>query len=173
MALAVGQMLILALPLAGTAYLLYIQGARLLRAGWNWSKPTRLRRVAGSLVTVGAIVLAAVLWAPQIPAKVVELSAIHAHVPDTLGQVVDIRHYTALWDAQGNLAASKGMSPVDGAFPDALRTATPSAIHIYVNGRPTHAPYRDIVLAAHALITVEIGRPLKPVTARYTFVRGQ
>lgn len=86
----------------------------------------------------------------------------------TLGQFLDIWQDTAQWDAQGGLGAS-----VDATFVTALRQASSDAIHAYVNGRPWPGSYRAIPLHAHALITLEIGRPLEPPTTRFTFPAGE
>src|SRR5207248_3335158 len=73
----------------------------------------------------------------------------------TLGQFFDIWHYTSLWDAQGGLAASVGLV-VDSSFVNALRSAKPGAIHVYVGGKPVSTDYRNVTLTAHKLVTVEI-----------------
>jgi len=67
LARVVTQMLLLALPLLGTAYALYSMSQQLIRALWNWSKPTPMRRVAGTLVAMGAVTFVALLWAPALP----------------------------------------------------------------------------------------------------------
>ena len=60
MATSAVQMLVLALPLLSTPYVLYRVSRRLVRALWNWSKPTPMRRLGGGLITAGAIALVAV-----------------------------------------------------------------------------------------------------------------
>ena len=100
------------------------------------------------------------------------LGIIHIESPTRriyrLGQFMDIWHYTALWDARGGLGYS-----VDATFVEALRHARPGEIHAYVNGKPIGSGYRGIVLAAHKVITIEIGRPLKPPTTQATFPQGE
>jgi hypothetical protein len=86
----------------------------------------------------------------------------------TLGQFFDIWRYTSRWDAQGGLAASAGVV-VDSSFVNALRLAKPADIHVFVAGKPVSTNYRDITLTKHKLITIEIGRPLKPPTTHYDF----
>lgn len=97
---------------------------------------------------------------------------IHVESPSpqiyTLGQFFDIWRATARWDAQGGLGAS-----VDASFVKALQRAKPSAIHIYVNGQPHEAGYRNITLTAHKVITVEIGAPLRPPMTQVTFPNGE
>ena len=89
----------------------------------------------------------------------------------TLGQFLDIWHYTALWDKQGTLAAANKIS-VDGSFADALRQAQPSDVHAYVDGKPVSS-FRDITFTAHKVITIELGTPLvKPMTS-VTFPAGE
>jgi hypothetical protein len=61
-ATSVSQMLILALEMVGIACLLYALGRALVRAIWNWSKPTPTRRVTGALIAVIVIALVAFLW---------------------------------------------------------------------------------------------------------------
>ena len=60
------QMLILALMLLVSVYLLYSVSRTPLRTLWNWSKPTLLRRLVGTLVIAGAIVLVSLLWTPYL-----------------------------------------------------------------------------------------------------------
>jgi hypothetical protein len=88
--------------------------------------------------------------------------------PYTLGQFFDIWRYTSLWDAQGGLAGV-----VDSSFVNALKAAKPGDIHVFVAGKPVSADYRSITLTKHKLITIEIGRPLKPPTTHYTFSAGE
>ena len=88
-----------------------------------------------------------------------------------LGQVLDIWRYTALWDKQGTLAAANKIS-VDGSFVDALRQAKPSDVHAYVDGKPARS-YRDIILTAHKVITLELGAPLVKPTTSVTFPAGE
>jgi len=84
-----------------------------------------------------------------------------------LGQFFDIWHYTSLWDSEGKLGYN-----VDASFVDALRRARPGDIHAYVDGKPVRS-YRDITFTAHKVITLEIGAPLKPPTARVAFPQGE
>ena len=86
----------------------------------------------------------------------------------TLGQFFDIWHYTSLWDAQGGLAGPAGLV-FDSSFVDALRSAKPGDIHVFVDGKPVPTGYQDITLTKHKLITIEIGTPLKPPTTHYNF----
>jgi putative peptide zinc metalloprotease protein len=65
-AASVSQMLILALVMVGIAYLFYALGRGLARAVWNWSKPTPARRVAGVLITIGAVAGLVFLWSPNL-----------------------------------------------------------------------------------------------------------
>lgn len=74
MAIAVVQMLILALPLLATLYLLYTVSWGPIRALWNWSKPTWARRLIGTVGAVGLASLVAFLWVPW-------LSAVNAAPP--------------------------------------------------------------------------------------------
>jgi putative peptide zinc metalloprotease protein len=251
MATSVVQMLLLALPLVGTPYMLYRVSRRLGRALWNRSKPTPMRRLGGGLITAGAIALVALLWVPHlplgqgrahplpvggahdpvagaavdgVPCLQTEMLGYHIHAALTLyengqrvplpanigipvsrainrngqptclywlhthgfdhvlgiihiesptrrtyrlGQFLDIWYDTALWDAQGGLGHS-----VDATFVEALRRARPSENHAYVNGKPISSDYRGIMLTAHKVITIEIGRPLKPPTAQVSFPQG-
>jgi energy-coupling factor transporter transmembrane protein EcfT len=60
------QMLILALMLLVSVYLLYSVCRTPLRTLWNWSKPTLLRRLAGALVIMGVAALVSCLWTPYV-----------------------------------------------------------------------------------------------------------
>jgi hypothetical protein len=66
-AAAVTQMLILALPVLGLLFLLYICSRQPLTALWHWSIPSARRRVIGGLGAVTAVAGLALLWAPQLP----------------------------------------------------------------------------------------------------------
>jgi len=62
-----GQILLLAIPVGGTLFVLFSLARTGIRLLWNWSKPTPARRVAGSLIAVGVLGLLAYLWTPQLP----------------------------------------------------------------------------------------------------------
>jgi putative peptide zinc metalloprotease protein len=66
-ALAVLQILLLALPVAGLGFALFSLGRTAMRLLWNWAKPTPARRVVGSLATAAFAALLAFLWLPSIP----------------------------------------------------------------------------------------------------------
>lgn len=68
MAAAVVQVGILAVPVAGMFFVLYMLGKRAARAAWRWSRPTWPRRVAGATSSLAIVGLVAFLWAPQLPA---------------------------------------------------------------------------------------------------------
>jgi putative peptide zinc metalloprotease protein len=61
---SVSQILLLALPMFGMAYILYSTLWRLLRWIWRWSTPTPARRVAGALATVGLAGILMYVWVP-------------------------------------------------------------------------------------------------------------
>jgi putative peptide zinc metalloprotease protein len=61
------QLLLLALPILGLCYTLYSLGKRGITGIWNWSKPTPMRRVIGSLGVLSAAALVGFMWAPQLP----------------------------------------------------------------------------------------------------------
>lgn len=65
-ALAVVQMLLLALPVAGLGFTLFSLGRTLFRLLWNWSKPTPARRALGSLAAAGIAALLVYLWVPDL-----------------------------------------------------------------------------------------------------------
>lgn len=67
MAAAVIQTAILALPTLGLCYSVFGMGRRATRGLYNWSKPTPMRRLAGSTIGLGAVALLAYLWIPQLP----------------------------------------------------------------------------------------------------------
>ncbi|MEA2514963.1 MAG: putative peptide zinc metalloprotease protein [Thermomicrobiales bacterium] len=67
MAAAAVQTGILALPTLGLVYSVVTMGRRASTGLYNWSKPTPMRRFAGSTIGVGAMALLAYLWIPQIP----------------------------------------------------------------------------------------------------------
>jgi putative peptide zinc metalloprotease protein len=60
------QMVLIGIPVLGTAYLLYRGGRALSRAIWKWSVPTLRRRLVGALVTACLAALIASFWAPQL-----------------------------------------------------------------------------------------------------------
>ncbi|GAC1443502.1 MAG: hypothetical protein NVSMB52_01980 [Chloroflexota bacterium] len=67
MALAIAQLLILALPTLGLIYILFNLVRRGGTALWNYSKPTPARRVKGSLIGLAVVAFLGYLWIPQIP----------------------------------------------------------------------------------------------------------
>ena len=76
MSALVTQMLLLALPVFGTAYFFYSVGRTLTAMVWKWSRPTPGRRLAAALSTGGAIALLGFLWIPELPPTGVERFAI-------------------------------------------------------------------------------------------------
>ena len=65
---AVGsQIALLALAMLAAAQLVYSLGRTLLRAFWNWSRPTPSRRLAGALAAAVTVTFLAVLWRPELP----------------------------------------------------------------------------------------------------------
>jgi len=65
-ALAVLQILLLALPVAGLGFALFSLGRTGMRLLWNWAKPTPGRRVVGSLATAAFATLLVYLWVPNL-----------------------------------------------------------------------------------------------------------
>jgi putative peptide zinc metalloprotease protein len=65
-ALGVLQILVLALPVLGTAYLLLSLSISAGRGLWGWSRPSARRRVAAALLTVAVPAVVAAIWAPQL-----------------------------------------------------------------------------------------------------------
>ncbi|MGI8688450.1 MAG: hypothetical protein ACR2M3_07705 [Thermomicrobiales bacterium] len=65
-ALAVLQILLLALPVAGLGFALFSLGRTGMRLLWNWAKPTPGRRVVGSLATAAFAALLVYLWVPSL-----------------------------------------------------------------------------------------------------------
>ena len=66
-AVALTQLVFLALPLLGIAYVLYSTARRLGLMIWKLSKPTPTRRAIGALLIAGVASLLALAWAPQVP----------------------------------------------------------------------------------------------------------
>ncbi len=66
LAVSAVQMLLLLLPLGGTAYLLFRLIRRLIRAAWNWSRPAPLRQAAVSVVAAGTVAFLLFTWTPQV-----------------------------------------------------------------------------------------------------------
>lgn len=97
---------------------------------------------------------------------------VHVESPSTgtytLGEYFDVWHHTSIWDDQSTLASSYGVS-VSNAFPNALGTAKPSQIHVYVNGQSVGSDYKGIELTNHKLITIELGTPLRTPTTHFNF----
>ncbi len=98
--------------------------------------------------------------------------AVHVKAPAagtyTLGQFFDIWRFTAQWDRQSTLDKTPR---VDDAFPNALRAAPASGVRVYVGHAHTRARYRDLPLADHENITVELGAPLRPPVATFDWAR--
>jgi hypothetical protein len=88
----------------------------------------------------------------------------------TVGEFFDIWHYTAEWDLQSDTSYK---SYVDPTFVNAARVAPLSDIHTYVNGKPYSGDYRKIVFHAHDVITIELGKPLRPPTKSIVFPSGE
>lgn len=65
LATSLAQIVILTLPLLGTAYLLYTLTWRPLKAAW--CQPTVERRLAGVVVMAGVIAFLGTYWAPRLP----------------------------------------------------------------------------------------------------------
>lgn len=61
--LSIVQAILLAVEMVGLLLILYALVQKPIKAIWNWSKPTPMRRIAGALVALGVIALLAVLWA--------------------------------------------------------------------------------------------------------------
>jgi putative peptide zinc metalloprotease protein len=74
------QMVFLALPTLGLAYMLYATGRKLMRGIWLWSKPTPTRRAIGGLATLGLLGGLGYLWVPQLPLH--ELPFLRPSAPD-------------------------------------------------------------------------------------------
>jgi hypothetical protein len=89
MLLTAFQMALLALQLAGIAYVLFRVVGRWLRSGWRWSHPTPVRRFAGALGVLGLAALLTWQWAPQVaeavgaPPAGVRHFAVISHQPVT------------------------------------------------------------------------------------------
>jgi putative peptide zinc metalloprotease protein len=66
MAAVASQILLLTLSILAGIYLMYSVSATPLRALWNWSKPTLLRRIAGALIMMGSAGLVGILWIPEL-----------------------------------------------------------------------------------------------------------
>jgi hypothetical protein len=95
-------------------------------------------------------------------------NVVHIEAPSTgtytLGQFVDIWHYTSIWDGQSLIAQAP---IIDASFADALRAAKPGDVHVYVGAKLVQTPYRDVTFADHKNVTVELGTPLKPPVATF------
>lgn len=59
-ALAVAQGLLLALQTLGITVLLYVLGRKI----WEWSKPTPVRRITGTIIAGVVVALVAIFWSP-------------------------------------------------------------------------------------------------------------
>ncbi len=67
MVLAVAQLLILLLPTLGLLYILLNLGRRLVKALWNYSRPSAARKFKAGLIAAAIVAFLAYLWVPQIP----------------------------------------------------------------------------------------------------------
>lgn len=95
-------------------------------------------------------------------------NVVHIEAPSsgtyTLGQFVDIWHYTSIWDSQSTIAQAPN---IDASFANALRAAPASNVHVYVGDKLVATSYRDLTFADHKNVTVELGTPLKPPVATF------
>ncbi|MEO6458593.1 MAG: DUF3105 domain-containing protein [Chloroflexia bacterium] len=67
-ALLFTQVLLLALPLLGTVFILFTLGRGALRGLWNWSNGAPMRKLVAGLVLAAILALVAVAWSPQVSA---------------------------------------------------------------------------------------------------------
>jgi len=120
--LTVLQEFFLTLPLLANVYLLFNLGRIVLRALWNWSKRTLMRRIAGALCVTGIISLVVYFWAPQVPFAV-------GYVQSPARAVQPVQSF----------------KPIDGISCDQGEQST-EHIHvhltIYVNGQVVTVPQR-------------------------------
>jgi len=87
----------------------------------------------------------------------------------TLGQFLDLWRYSSIWGAWSDAGR---IITVDGSFVNALRSAKPNNVHVYVNGKAARS-YNSIPLTAHDVITIELGAPLIKPTTSVTFPAGE
>jgi putative peptide zinc metalloprotease protein len=78
------QILLLALPAAGMAFVLFSLGKMLFQRLWSWSRPTPQRRILGGLASLGLAAALALLWAPQMRQLVPHV----VHVPTSSDRVI-------------------------------------------------------------------------------------
>lgn len=80
------------------------------------------------------------------------------HIESPLKKTFTFGNFIDIWNATTATA-----SPPDSTFPTKLQSAAPGGnVHAFVNGRAWKGSYRSIPLTAHAVITVEIGKPVVP-----------
>jgi hypothetical protein len=60
------QIVLIMLSMLTVTYFVYSMSRIPIRALWNWSRPTPLRRIAGASVSLGVIALLGFLWAPDL-----------------------------------------------------------------------------------------------------------
>jgi putative peptide zinc metalloprotease protein len=60
------QIVLIVLSMLTVTYFIYSMSRIPIRALWNWSRPTPLRRIAGASVSLGVIALLGFLWAPDL-----------------------------------------------------------------------------------------------------------
>lgn len=68
MALSIVEALLLALPIVGTVYILFIIILMPLKALWTWSKADLFRRAIAAIATVALVVGIASVWTPRLAA---------------------------------------------------------------------------------------------------------
>jgi uncharacterized protein YraI len=138
-------MVTLAIPTLGMLYVLWSLARSAVKAGWNWSRPSPARRVAGSFGGAVAVALLAVLWAPQLPSGLPGLggkpgplyhqASFRPIAPGERGTIGDaVRGVPVL---QQVVPAGELAPQPDTQAQDATPTATATATGVQIEGRTT------------------------------------
>ena len=68
MALSIVEAMLLALPIVGTVYILFVIILMPMKALWDWSKPSLFRRAVAAITTAALVVGIAAVWTPRLAA---------------------------------------------------------------------------------------------------------
>jgi putative peptide zinc metalloprotease protein len=164
------QMITLAIPVLGTAFILYVLGKKLLIKLWTWASPTPARRAAGMLGSALLFGLLAYLWAPQIPGflpgggqegllyRQANFTPIQPGERGRLQDAVAAVPVLGSGVSGGEAAATETPTPTPSSTPTATATGTPAA-----RQTATAAPVRTATVPAAVVTPTAIAVSPTPV----------
>jgi putative peptide zinc metalloprotease protein len=138
---ALAQVVLLALPTIGTAWILFAVGKRALLGVWHWSEGSVPKRVVAAAGTIGAAALIVLLWAPQVILPGTVSPFAEGQVLAGAVQFEPIRadeRFTVTEIATGATAPpAPEPSPVGGSGPGASAAPSPTAAPPAPDATPT------------------------------------